>query len=195
MRFKNLMAPLANKYYVVRHAQTDANKNLVYAGRLNSQLTEDGIQETKKILLSFEPDFIFSSPLDRAYDTAKIILGNERQIELDERLIEKDGGLIQNLTYTEIAEKYPDVWNIWETHSLDEIQRVRFPEGESDSDVVKRVENFLEEKEKLYKNKNILLVSHAGVLLAMRYLFGYPKEEIYLKPTKNSFIESFLSSN
>ena len=195
MRSKKLTVPLTNHYYVLRHAQTEANKNMVYAGRLNSQLTTAGIDETKKITLSFQPDFVFSSPLDRAHDTAKIILGSKTHIELDERLIEKDGGLIQNLTYSEIAIKFPDVWNIWETHTLDEIQQSRFPEGESDSDVVKRIENFLEEKERLYKNKNILLVTHAGVLLAMRYLFGYPKEEIYLKPTKNSFVEAFLPSH
>jgi len=63
--------------------------------------------------------------------------------------------------------------------------------GESWNDILSRVKSFLDEVEKKYKDKNILIVSHADPIWLMAgYLRGYKNESVFLearKDRKNSY--------
>ena len=64
------------KLYVVRHGQTDYNIDNKVCGISNVELTDLGKQQAIKAREQLEDqkiDYIFASPLQRAYDTAKII--------------------------------------------------------------------------------------------------------------------------
>ena len=63
---------------LIRHGQTDWNKQKKIQGRINNQLNATGkaqVQEVGRILKEQDPfwDIIIASPLDRAIDSAKII--------------------------------------------------------------------------------------------------------------------------
>lgn len=65
-------------FYMIRHGQTEANKQEVMAGSTDSPLTDLGREQAKavqKIVLSLEikPTVIIHSDLSRARDTAQII--------------------------------------------------------------------------------------------------------------------------
>ena len=90
------------KIYVIRHGETDANKSGVLQGSSNWPLNEFGIQLaeiTGTNMKGIKFDACFSSPLDRAKDTAKIVLknsGNENvEIQYDDRIKEIDMGIYE----------------------------------------------------------------------------------------------------
>ena len=64
------------RLYVVRHGETLENANNCLVGRLNSSLTNEGINQAKKVSEYFKDkniDLIVSSPLDRCRQTSEII--------------------------------------------------------------------------------------------------------------------------
>ena len=80
------------KVYLIRHGETDWNIDGKLQGKVDIPLNEKGrkvAELTRDALKEIDFDVAFSSPLSRAYDTAKIIL-EDREIPIikDERLIE-----------------------------------------------------------------------------------------------------------
>lgn len=174
---------------LLRHGETDANKQKIYMGRLNYGLNEDGRHQAMQVKLPFQPNMIISSPLKRARETSVALDLPTIDVIEDSRLIEKSGGSIEGKTYNEIACNYPDLWNIWETKSLKYILEARFPGGESDADVIKRIDDFFAEMEHTYQGRTILVITHSGVIQAIRYLLGKDKKDIYLTPIPPCYIE------
>ena len=75
--------------YLTRHGQTLWNLEKRLQGRGNSPLTEDGIERAKELrdrLKNIHIDIIYSSPIERAFETAKIIKGDK-----DVEIITDDG--------------------------------------------------------------------------------------------------------
>lgn len=155
--------------YIVRHGETDWNKEKRYAGRKDIPLNKTGInqaKEIKKSLNNIKFDIVISSPLKRAYDTAKII--TDLDIITDERIIERCNGKLEGKLKSEIKQ-YID-FNSDETEFG--IEKI--------SDFKNRIFNFCKEIENNYKNKNVLVVTHAGVAIYMRcYFEGEPKNNDY----------------
>ncbi len=192
MRSETLKLPLKNKYALLRHGQTDANGKKIYMGRLDFDLNSIGIEQAEQTVLPFTPDITLYSPLKRAAHTATLVTNGIKVVaRCEERLIEKAGGDIDGLQYTEIAEKYPEVWGIWDDMPLDYIVKAKFPDGESDLDVVGRLEELFAELENDHTGRNILLVTHSGVMQCARYLFGQSKKSIYFLPVPNCQLELY----
>ena len=83
----------ACRFVLIRHGQTYWNKKRKMQGQVNVPLNDTGRQQAVKLaqeLKDYDFDVCFSSPLDRAYETAKIVVG-ERDIEMikHELLIEQ----------------------------------------------------------------------------------------------------------
>ncbi len=80
--------------YIIRHGQTELNIRNVLQGRSNHPLNETGIRQAEEAaerLRGISFDIVYSSPLIRAVQTAKI-LAPGREPVIDERLIEMDYG-------------------------------------------------------------------------------------------------------
>ncbi|MBS5823829.1 MAG: histidine phosphatase family protein, partial [Clostridium argentinense] len=72
------------RLYITRHGQTKWNTEKRMQGFKNSDLTEKGINNAKKLgkaLENIEFSRVYSSPLGRTMDTSKYILG-DRNIEI-----------------------------------------------------------------------------------------------------------------
>ena len=89
------------KLYFIRHGESVANAEKWHSGRIDSPLTEKGRQQAsragkKASAQGLSVDLIVSSPLSRAFETAKIIakeLGYpEERIQLNPILVERDYG-------------------------------------------------------------------------------------------------------
>lgn len=148
---------LNNKYFLLRHGQALSNvENIISCWPEKKQvpLTEEGIrqiEEAAKQLSGEKIDMIFASDLLRTKQTAEIVskkLGLE--VILDERLREYNVGVYNGKSIFD--------------YSGFATQKERFfkkpEEGESYSDIKSRIESFIDEKEKEYEKKNILVVSH-----------------------------------
>jgi len=85
---------------MVRHGETDANKNMIVQGRIDNPLNAKGMVQAEAIAAAFSAsgetyDVIVSSPLKRAAATARVIaknLGHSEDIELDPGFLERDFG-------------------------------------------------------------------------------------------------------
>lgn len=159
------------KIYIVRHGQTDYNVNGRYGGRLDVPLNKNGIEEAYQVkdkLKDIKFDKIYSSPLERAYSTAKII--RDDNIIKDDRIIERSNGELEGRLKSEITD-------IIDFNDPNE-KRYNI---ESIIDFRKRINSFLDD---LVNNEdgNILIVTHAGVGIYMRcYFEGEPKDNNYLR--------------
>ena len=78
--------------YLIRHGQTDWNLRAMLQGRTDIPLNETGrrqAMEAGERLAGVHFDAVYSSPLQRAMDTAKLVSGwREEKICPDERLTE-----------------------------------------------------------------------------------------------------------
>lgn len=71
--------------YVIRHGQTDFNKERKMQGRMGLPLNEYGVnqaEELKKQLKGIHFDMVFSSPQERAVQTAEITSGQKAMIDV-----------------------------------------------------------------------------------------------------------------
>lgn len=157
--------------YVVRHGQTDYNVEGRYGGRIDIPLNEEGRRQAeivKELLKNIKFDLVFSSPLIRAYETANIITDSD--IIKDDRLIERDNGDLEGKLKSEIKEIIDFNNPNFNKYNIESI-----------TDFRKRVYDFLNEITN-YKNKNILIVTHAGVGIYIRcYFEGEPIDNDYSK--------------
>jgi broad specificity phosphatase PhoE len=151
--------------YIARHGQTSWNVQKRMQGRLDSSLTIKGVEDAKRLreYLADTPfDEVISSPSGRAYTTAKLIRPNETNMTTDPRLMEIHLGKWQGKTDDEIHREFPseydDYWNAPERYDNGG--------GETFTDVITRVEDFLQEIERTYVEGRVLIVTHGVAIMA-----------------------------
>ena len=153
---------------LLRHAESEFNKIGLLQGRIDCNLSEEGIRKTKERAKNFDSnyyDICFSSPLKRTLQTAKILVPNLKII-CDERIIERSLGDWEN---TPISDE--------KSFSLKNIEK-RPPNGELITDVAKRVEDFIDFLKENYEGKKILVVTHAGVIYAFQRVLNLKVEGV-----------------
>lgn len=175
------------KLILIRHGQTDMNKDQLYYGRLDVPINETGKEQaenTRKNLVELEIDYdkIYSSPMKRAYETAEIVNYKNLEIEKDDELREMDFGIFEGLSYKEIVKKYPEemekLKKDWKTYS--------YATGENPFMLQKRALKFLE---KIDKNKNNMVVTHWGIICTLlSFLFSSELEGYWKYQVKNGGI-------
>ncbi len=163
---------MKNNYTFVRHGQTYWNKNGIMHGQYDIPLNFTGIKQANNVskeLKNDHSDFCFCSPLQRAKSTAFRILTNHRNTKIiyDERLKELNKGLLEGKHLNSEAllkkedSKFLEKFNI-----------------ESKKDFYLRVKSFVDDIEKKYKGKNILIVAHSGTIKMLLFSFNFPKTEL-----------------
>lgn len=102
---------------LIRHAQSTWNAVGRMQGQADPPLDDVGVQQAAQLaerLLDDPPAALYTSPLQRARETAEII-GRKLDISptADERLKEYDVGDITGLTIEQVAEQYPSLAESW----------------------------------------------------------------------------------
>ena len=150
--------------YLVRHGETDWNKNLRFQGQTDILLNETGIQQAIKVrefLKNKKLNYIFSSDLSRAIQTAEIIADNHNlKLIKYQGLREMNFGEWEGMTYTEIKEHYLELVNKW----FEDPSSVNPPGGESLQDFQDRVSDDFNEIINKHRDKKLLAVAHGGVI-------------------------------
>jgi broad specificity phosphatase PhoE len=163
-------------WYILRHAEKEqGNFHNTQLHHQDQPLSAKGRQDAQKLVTIFDDKpikSIYVSAYQRTWQTAANIA---RQLHLtpviDKRLNEIDNGLVNEMTESEFAQAYPDVWQAYVARTAD----FRFPGGECGADVQARVKNFFEEKLHQHKDDDILLVTHEGLIRQMMcYVMGLP---------------------
>ena len=148
------------KLILVRHGQTEMNAQNLYFGKLNPPLNNLGISQAyqaKEKLLDIDYDIIYSSPLERAKQTAEICNYLDKEIIFDSNLEEINFGIFEGLTFKQISEKYPN-----EVKKMEEDWKsFNYVIGESPKEMFQRAVSFLKT---LDFSKNNLIVAHWGII-------------------------------
>jgi len=153
--------------YIIRHGQTENNKAKLLQGRTDIPLNKDGIRQAEAAAKWFcdqqiRIDSVYSSPLIRAVETAKII-ALEAPLFIEDRLIEMDYGPYEGMDLTNPA---PEVRVFFSDFVHNPV-----PQGmEPLSSVTARLGEFLEEIREQAEGQIILLSTHA---LAMKGALEY----------------------
>ncbi len=158
------------KLYVIRHGQTNYNRENKYNCRYDEDINEIGVQqaiEASKNVKNTDIDLIICSPMKRTKHTMELINVNNVPVIYDERLIERDGG---KLTHTVLDNYFlEEYYNYYSTKPIEGLETL--PE------LFKRVHSFLDEIKVKYKDKNVLLVTHGAVALAIQFYFEKMPED------------------
>ena len=169
-----------NCLILLRHGQSEWNLENKFTGLTDISLTEEGRSEAAKAgrlinKLSLKIDYLYSSVLFRANETAEIaiketdqkedfISGNLKMIK-NEALNERDYGELVGLNKSETTKKFGEKQvHIWR-RSYD----IPPPGGESLKNVLERVDPFYQKNIMLniQDQKNVLVVAHGNSLRAM----------------------------
>lgn len=148
--------------YLIRHAECYGNIENKLSGITDFKLTKKGRKQAK-ILASKLKDLkiteIYSSPLLRALDTAKIIMNecgiNSLNIEND--LHEIDYGICDGMSWTDIDKKYPTIKKEWkEVHHYP----IGIPSQEEFIELQKRIKDCILKITNDNLGKKIAIISH-----------------------------------
>lgn len=171
---------------LVRHGETVGHSSIRYYGRTDVALSELGRRQMRAArewlaardgTSGFAP--VFTSPLVRAAEGARIIAGKDTAAVAIEEFVEVDFGLFEGLTAEEIADRYPEEFRRWNSNRL--ASDFVYPEGESRAALLVRVARGIAKMLALWHDartdgragSNALLVAHRGVIRALvRQLTG-----------------------
>jgi len=151
------------KLLLIRHGMTGLQKEDRYWGSTDVPLNDLGIKQAEQIrdrLAGERFSYVYTSPLSRALDTAKIIAaGRRRDVIPCDELCECNFGYLEGLTYEEIKAMHPAV-----ARQLGRMEAVSFPGGESLEQFHTRVQAFLKRLEKHRPHDTLAVVAHGGSL-------------------------------
>lgn len=182
--------------WLVRHGETDWNRDGLYQGQADIPLNENGLRqarETASKLAQAGVSFaaLYSSPLQRALQTARETAARlHLSVQLDERLKEIDQGDWTGRNYKEVVSQFdqtPSSLAPQEADGLTALQKAkleaalqRAPGGESVTEVAERMAACASEIAARHPGARVLVFSH-GLALATLYcrVKSIPLEEVY----------------
>lgn len=165
-------------FYIVRHGQTQWNVERRMQGHTDSPLTEAGLERAKDLAVLFRDlslDAVFSSDVLRAQRTAQIITAEKKIAVTTTKLLResamgrfegKDLGFFLEELREQIAHRDTLAGQSYLEYKI-------APDVESDAEMIARFITFLRETAIAYEGKNILVVSHAGMIRSLLIHLGF----------------------
>ena len=132
------------------------------------------------------PTVVLHSPYVRAAETANLVMRHLDRDDLcvreDERLREKEFGVLDRLTTHGIAHDFPDLYE--QRHHVGKFY-FRPPGGESWCDVILRLRSVMDTLEREFAGERVLIVAHQVTVNCFRYLFEHLTEAQILEFDRN----------
>ncbi len=152
------------KIYLIRHGETEWNKQLRYQGQKDVPLNDEGHRQAMLLARFLEKEnieVIYSSPLLRARETAMVITSKrDIKLQLEEGFLEINFGEWEGRRYTDLNEEQRQVAACW----YNTPESVCIPGGEPFLAFRQRILNTYNHIIKTNKDKNIGIITHAGVI-------------------------------
>lgn len=156
---------------LIRHGETDWNVKGRYQGQADPPLNARGLAQAHQLareLRGLGLDVLYTSPLRRALETAQVLAQSlGLPLHLEPRLMEIHQGDWQCRLRSDIAARYPDLFERWQA----EPWAVTPPGGESLAQVQARVYAALDDILARHQGKRVGLVTHRIpiALIKVRY--------------------------
>ena len=173
------------RLYITRHGESLWNAENKVLGRTDIGLNERGKEQARELVKKLKDtklDYVFTSPLSRAKDTAKEVADSKGiPLIVDDRLIEINFGDYEGIDRRSEA---------YQNERRDYFRR--YPHGESYMDLAGRIYPLLQELKREYADKSVLLVSHGGICRVIHnYFVDMGNEEFVTYAFPNCGIEEF----
>lgn len=164
-------------FYIVRHGETEANRDDIIQGHIDRPLTEEGIRQARQTaekLCHVRFDAAYSSDLLRAQRTAEIIL-LERQlvIQTAQALRERNWGMYDGRLSEDFYQGCAEALAIFEKLMHEEKLSFRFADVETHEEIATRLIRFLREAAVAHDGKTILISTHGGIIRAFLIRLGW----------------------
>ncbi len=162
------------KLYILRHGSTRANEEGFYIGKTDLPLSEAGREELEeKYRLHEYPkvERVYSSPLERALQSAEILFPH-REIVISDELREMDFGIFEGVKAVEAVNL--DSYKKWLKGGLDNPP----PNGESLRSVLGRCYTALDSIISNMMTDSVIragIMTHSGIMMNILSCFGLPK--------------------
>ncbi len=152
----------------LRHGQAKNNTERLLAGRTPGvPMTETGIEQVQgasKLLEKMKISAIYSSPIERAKDSAEIVAkNNSLEYKADDRLIELDMGKFTGMKYDDIFASHGNVFLKFYSGEIE----IAHNGVETFTQVKKRVLGIVDHVIQEHPGENVLLVTHMDPIKAM----------------------------
>jgi alpha-ribazole phosphatase len=151
---------------LLRHAEVVEEYQGKYNGHIDIALSCNGVKQAKKLALELQGevyDAIYCSNLLRAKQTLELLNIKNTQIIYSEKLREKSWGIHEGKSFEEIEKsgiKYEN-FEQW-IYALD---------GENIDEFIKKIKVYFEEIIFTSNAKNILIITHSGVIKSLLKIF------------------------
>lgn len=156
------------RIYFVRHARSVYNDEGRMAGLHDPPLSSRGREEalaTAEYLQAVSIDFAFSSPLQRALETARLVLGpREIRVVSAKDLVELNMGAFSGRRWTDVLGEHPSLFNEGEVSFWQLFARDRIPGQERYHEAAARIMGFFDGLPTRCGDATVLVVGHKGVL-------------------------------
>lgn len=156
--------------YLIRHGETDVNRNTILAGWYNAQPTELGLRQGEAVALRLKDvhaDAIYASDLDRAMTIAnQIARYHDMPVIPVKGLREISIGEWEGLTVPQAREGWPEVFKVWD----EDPGHVVYPGGEGVQQMTDRFSQTVIQLAQKHPDQTIFCATH-GYALRTLYLY------------------------
>ena len=171
---------LMTSLLVIRHGETDWNRQHRFQGQIDVPLNELGLEQARRLgqRLADEPiDLMIVSDLQRARQTAQAVADAQGQVSSVPPMIEplwreQGFGILEGLDVPTIQHRHAGLWAQWLRHEAD----YALPQGgESNTAFHARVMQALQALLARHAGQRVAVVTHGGVLdMLWRSAIGQP---------------------
>lgn len=185
---------MPTKFIIVRHGQSMANVEKIYAAHINTPLSKLGRTQAELVgeyLKDTPIDAIYSSSLQRAIDTAAPTAESHGlEIIGRDELREIFGGEWEGKKFDDLIKEYPEEYGVW----LNDVGKSRATGGESMAEVSARMNGEIDRIAALHPNQTVLIASHAAAIRTVcARALGIPVERLReVDWVRNASISTFL---
>jgi broad specificity phosphatase PhoE len=154
---------VATTIVLVRHGETDWNRERRFQGHADVSLNEAGRRQAEALTDELAGECFaaaYSSPLRRALETAEIVAARlDLSVQPSAGLMEVDVGSWSGLTATEVEQRFPDGFARWS-----ETRAGGWTDGETYDELGVRVVAELQEIARRHPEEHVLAVTHGGAI-------------------------------
>lgn len=186
--------------YLVRHGETEWNVLKKMQGHTDVELNEKGLSQAKYLADKFKTvpfGAAFSSDLIRAKKTAEIIaLEHKIEVITKKVLRERFFGRLEGRSWMEKDSELQKLWDKVATLTDKEREKHRLWRVENDADVMTRFIPFLREIAVAFAGKNVLVVTHGGVMrLFLQHAGFFPvRKTPIMKDGEKTYVHISISN-
>ena len=172
--------------YLTRHGETEWNEKKLIQGHSDIPLNENGELQSKQLgekLKDIHFEAVFSSDLIRAIRTAEIIILEKKlAVVTTKTLRERLFGRFEGKHIDELRKILGELIFF----SKERQKKLDLNDIENDEEVMGRFIPFIREVAIAYKGKNVLMVSHGGLMRAFLDRIGFKTPKYSERPMKNA---------